>query len=166
MMSDEFGRLKVQYCHFECLSAEGAKISSYYTVSIFDLINKANYGVYESFQEMTDEVNRENIFKIIANAVCSSFGFFDTIERHNGLWFNGDWLPLAKEVTGDTYEFQEVIFDDFVVEYFNVWSFICQHCTDVYDFDPSLLDLDAATGMCGVRGCSNQAVHYIDFPQK
>jgi len=167
-------KLQVQYSYTMRLSDKGKELSSCYTVRIFDDFNKIDYGAYDTFKEMAEEVHRSNIFKIITHYVCSSYGFLNVVKRHNGLYFIDEWVPYSKEINKGIYKFQGVVFDDFVSEGIEsstksfpaTWSYVCQHCVDVHAFDNSLLSKDCAEGMCGVQGCSNEAVHYIDFPSR
>ena len=59
----------------------------------------------------------------------------------------------------------KVIFDDFVERYDDLctWSCICPACKEKYKIPYRYLD-ETGEGMCGVKGCWNEASDYIDFP--
>lgn len=59
----------------------------------------------------------------------------------------------------------KVEFDDVVTDQDGgEWSQICKECVDAMDIEKSLLD-DVGSGICGVKGCSNESDYYIDFEQ-
>ena len=46
-----------------------------------------------------------------------------------------------------------------------VWTQICSKCFEILNIDSGLLSIKGkAGGLCGVYGCSNEAVYYLDFP--
>ena len=58
---------------------------------------------------------------------------------------------------------KEIDFDDFVIEQNGTWSQVCDSCIENH-FDSDFLDeLPIANLICGVKSCSNEASHYIDF---
>ena len=60
--------------------------------------------------------------------------------------------------------FNNIIFDDYAIfEDRHYWSQICQSCVNKLDISANMLDKDAGHGICGVKGCSNESNHYIDF---
>lgn len=60
----------------------------------------------------------------------------------------------------------KIRFDDYVKRYDdnNCWSQICDKCAKKYKVNERYLDVDGGGGICGVKGCENEADHYIDFP--
>lgn len=42
------------------------------------------------------------------------------------------------------------------------WSQICSKCVTKKGIKESTLD-DAGSGICGIKGCSNESDYYIDF---
>lgn len=59
----------------------------------------------------------------------------------------------------------DAIFDDYVVCYDggDCWTQVCNSCKEKFNFPENLLDKDIGSGICGVKGCSNEADHYYDF---
>lgn len=55
-------------------------------------------------------------------------------------------------------------FDDYTDDEDNVWSQICNDCKQQLDFDYAKLS-DGGSGICGVKGCNNEADYYIDFKE-
>ena len=53
-------------------------------------------------------------------------------------------------------------FDD-VVNNEGVYSQICNTCCDDLNVEKSKVDFNAAIGICGVKGCNNDAAHYINL---
>lgn len=60
------------------------------------------------------------------------------------------------------FKFKGIVFDDFG-DGETMWSQICQGCVDKHNISDTFLD-DAGQGICGVKGCQNEADYYIDFP--
>ena len=73
-------------------------------------------------------------------------------------------------VRGDTslvIENKAVCFDDFVEnEDGSRWAYICKDCVKKYGISKMFLDNDCSGGICGVKGCENEADYYIDFPEE
>lgn len=62
------------------------------------------------------------------------------------------------------YNFNGVVFDDVTTDNDkHCWSQICKSCAVKFNIAKSLLDKDGS-GICGCRGCENEADYYIDFP--
>ena len=56
-----------------------------------------------------------------------------------------------------------IVFDDFVVGDYGLWSQICDSCISTHQIGVAILD-DAGSGICGVKGCGEESDNYIDFP--
>jgi hypothetical protein len=56
-----------------------------------------------------------------------------------------------------------IVFEDFVVGDYGLWSQICDSCISEHQIDGAFLD-DVGSGLCGVKGCDNESDNYIDFP--
>lgn len=63
------------------------------------------------------------------------------------------------------YEYQGISFDDVVEDEYSLWSQVCPECARKFNFPERMLD-DAGSGICGVKGCSNESDYYIDFKVK
>lgn len=66
----------------------------------------------------------------------------------------------------DALEYRGVKFDDYTInEDKTVWSQICNECCVKESHNIRYVDLDfhSGHGICGVKGCSNESDHYIDF---
>lgn len=60
--------------------------------------------------------------------------------------------------------FNGVDFDDCTLnEDGSQWSQICDKCLIKYDFKKNKIDEQSGSGTCGIKGCVNEADHYIDF---
>lgn len=59
-----------------------------------------------------------------------------------------------------------IIFDDYVdntLEYNSYWVSMCKHCYNKYkDILENRVD-DCGSGCCSIKGCENEADHYVDF---
>ncbi|WP_341323442.1 hypothetical protein NSQ62_08185 [Solibacillus sp. FSL H8-0523] len=53
-------------------------------------------------------------------------------------------------------------FDD-VTNSEGVYSQICNACVNALAVEKNKLDFNAAIGICGVKGCNNDAEHYINL---
>jgi hypothetical protein len=58
---------------------------------------------------------------------------------------------------------KEIEFDDVVIEENGTWSQICDSCIENHIESDCLDELPIANLICGVKGCNNEATHYIDF---
>ncbi len=58
---------------------------------------------------------------------------------------------------------KEIEFDDIVIEENGTWSQICDSCIENHIDSDFLDELPIANLICGVKGCNNEATHYIDF---
>jgi hypothetical protein len=57
-----------------------------------------------------------------------------------------------------------IVFDDVTIDdNGHRWSQICSSCAAKFNIAKSLLAEDGS-GICGCRGCENEADYYIDFP--
>ena len=45
----------------------------------------------------------------------------------------------------------------------HIWSQICCNCDSLHTFPNAQIDKGIGNGLCGVKGCDNEAEHYIDF---
>lgn len=60
-------------------------------------------------------------------------------------------------------EYNNVTFDDVVVEHKSIWSQVCQSCSAKH-FELELLeDIPISSLICGVENCQKEADFYIDF---
>jgi hypothetical protein len=61
----------------------------------------------------------------------------------------------------------KAIFDDFTTneEGFETeyWTQICDSCYKKLNLNKKYVDENAGSGICGVKGCSNESDHYYDF---
>jgi hypothetical protein len=62
---------------------------------------------------------------------------------------------------------KEEVFDDIVTdtdEDAMQWSQVCESCANKEEvFKLGIISSDSGEGICGVKGCQNDAVSYIDF---
>jgi len=58
-----------------------------------------------------------------------------------------------------------IAFDDYTddYEYGGFWTQICAECVNKHNIEKNLLD-SSGSGICGVKGCANEADHYLDIP--
>jgi len=70
---------------------------------------------------------------------------------------------LISKITHDL-SVNNILFDDYTDDYENgcFWTQICAECAIKHKFDSNLLD-DSGSGICGVKGCTNEADHYLDI---
>lgn len=64
------------------------------------------------------------------------------------------------------FSYKEIIFDDATLkesEELNDWSQVCEECKDGHNISIDVLDR-TGSGICGIEGCSNESIYYIDFP--
>ena len=62
----------------------------------------------------------------------------------------------------------EAVFDDWVEQEYkdsdtDAWTQVCDSCAKKHHLLDSYLETGAGQGICGVKGCSNEADHYYDF---
>ena len=57
-----------------------------------------------------------------------------------------------------------IVFEDFVVGDYGLWSQICDSCMSEHQINGSFLDDVVDYSICGVKGCDNESDNYIDFP--
>lgn len=69
-------------------------------------------------------------------------------------------------VRGDTPVVAQCVlaFDDYTNGEEGVWTQICKDCVEKYNIDKKYLD-ECGSGICGVKGCNNEADFYLDFPE-
>lgn len=53
--------------------------------------------------------------------------------------------------------------DDVASDENGQWTQICIECLEKFDLDESRLDKYAATGVCGIKNCNEEADHYYDL---
>lgn len=61
---------------------------------------------------------------------------------------------------------KQIVFDDYVdntFEYNSYWVGMCSHCHNKYKGVLGNRVDDCGSGVCSVKGCSNEADYYIDF---
>jgi len=59
--------------------------------------------------------------------------------------------------------YKGIVFDDYNIdENGNIWSQICADCLKKFKGIEHEVD-EFGSGICGVRGCTNDSIHYIDF---
>ena len=60
-------------------------------------------------------------------------------------------------------KYNEVIFDDVVIEKNNKWSQVCDSCAKKYFNDEVWDEIPAEGFTCGIENCNNEAEYYLDF---
>lgn len=60
-------------------------------------------------------------------------------------------------------KYKGIVFDDYTIGEYGVWSQVCDECARKHSMPRNLLDENGG-GICGVKGCWNEADNYIDFP--
>lgn len=59
-----------------------------------------------------------------------------------------------------------ITFDDFTAGDEGEWSQVCNGCVEKFSIPKEVLDENVGSGTCGIEGCWNESVHYIDFPNE
>lgn len=73
-------------------------------------------------------------------------------------------IQLLKDAdSGIVLTYKNITFDDYVDGEKNVWTQICQPCTEKHGFNQDMLDKHVGSGICGIKGCEDEADHYLDF---
>ena len=96
-MSNE---LQVKYTRFTDLDSNGIELETKYGVRIYDEYSNL-YFQWDTFEELTNEVNLENLFDWIESIrygdEWDSNTLFDDLSEYGGIYFNGQLIEYDSQ---------------------------------------------------------------------